>query len=878
MSLRIRRVALTNFRKFRDPFVIDGLTDGLNVIIEPNETGKSTLLEAMRAALFIRHNTANRLARSYAPHGEAVAPQIEVGFEAKGQDWQVTKRFLKSASVEVRGPNGRAQGEEAEAQLQALLGARRDTSQAGDATAHGALGLLWVGQAQALEVTAPGEIVRDTVRGTLEAEVGTIMGGAAYRRVRPRIETQFAEYWTNTGRPTGRQTSARETHDAARLAATDAATRLAALEQTFSDLEAARARLKVLDRDIADTTDAELRKSLVAQLDIARSAAQLLETRRAEQGRLADRARGLEDLAMRVAASRKAVADTGTALRKARASRSGLAEELTSASQQAQTARERLATARASRRVAQEALASASARVVARRRWLEIAEARRRYAELLTLENECEAARTLGGTVLTSAVLKALEEKERAVDKARAALEAGATRIEFVGDVSGLTVDGAGAEPGSRTLSRETRIRLGDAELIVRPPVGTQNAEAALANATEDLTTALAEHGVTSVAGARARNQAARDAIANLRTLEAQITGITPASVLLGIEAGAAPLKLFIGGLDESAEGEGSDDPTNDVENLGIAVSEADTEHAKAEGVDEAASERLRVLEARNAPLMVLETGAERDVVNAEAQLAVMEGNPAVGNLADALQEARQFEAAALVRLQDAERAATAHDVTVIGGKIGVLDKRFEVARTQRNDLEKVIAGLEARVEAEGGKGQADRAAAASEEADAAAANLVRVTQEAETLKLLRDTLEGARAEASRTFVGPVARRARRHIERLLPGCDLSFGDDLGLNSISRGGLSEGCGDLSKGTQEQLAVLTRLAFADMLLEQGAPVSLILDDPLVYSDDTRLDLMTEVLTEAATRMQVILLTCRDRAFRHLGHRITLPTAR
>jgi len=185
MSLKIRRIALTNFRKFRDPFVLDGLTDGLNVIIEPNETGKSTLLEAMRAAFFIRHNTANRLARSYAPHGEAVAPQIEIGFEARGDEWQVNKRFLKGASVEVRGPNGRAQGEDAEAQLQALLGARRDTSQAGDAAAHGALGLLWVGQAQALEVTAPGDIVRDSVRATLEAEVGTIMPDSYVRCCAP---------------------------------------------------------------------------------------------------------------------------------------------------------------------------------------------------------------------------------------------------------------------------------------------------------------------------------------------------------------------------------------------------------------------------------------------------------------------------------------------------------------------------------------------------------------------------------------------------------------------------------------------------------------------------------------------------------------------
>lgn len=60
----------------------------------------------------------------------------------------------------------------------------------------------------------------------------------------------------------------------------------------------------------------------------------------------------------------------------------------------------------------------------------------------------------------------------------------------------------------------------------------------------------------------------------------------------------------------------------------------------------------------------------------------------------------------------------------------------------------------------------------------------------------------------------------------------------------------------------------------MLIEQGRPVSLILDDPLVYADDARLDLMVEILSEAAKRMQVILLTCRDRAFRHVkANRLT-----
>ena len=734
-----------------------------------------------------------------------------------------------------------------------------------------------LGQAQALEVTAPGEIVRDSVRATLEAEVGTIMGGAAYQRVRPRIDSQFAEYWTNSGRPTGRQTAARDEHDTAQRAASEAATRLAALEQGFSDLEAARARLKVLDRDLADTSDAEQRRALVGQLEVARSAAQLLSTRRAEQGRLVDRVRAFEDLASRLATASKAVVDTATALSKARDSRSGLVGELVAAQERATTARELLTRARDTRRTAHAALDAARIRAAERERRGAIGEARRRYAELVALEAEYEAARQLATAVIPTAVIKALEERERAVDKARAAVDAGATRIEFAGDVGGLTINGVAAERGDRMLSRETRIRLGDAELIIRPPVGLQGAETALANATDDLNAALAEHGVESVTAARARNEAARDAVANLRTLEARIAGITPAVTLLDIEAGASALKFFIAGLREGAEGEGSGEEP-DVEALTIALREADIALAKAEGVDAVASQQLREVEARNAPLMVQEAGAERDAFNAEAQLAILEAKPEVASLDDALRDARQQEAAALVNLQDAERAATAHDVVTIERQIGLLDKRVEVARAQRTDLEKVIAGLEARIEAEGGKGLADRAAVAREEADAAATNLARVTQEAETLKLLRDMLESARAETSRTFVGPVARRARRHIERLLPGANPGFGDDLGLASIARGGLGESCGDLSRGTQEQLAVLTRLAFANMLLEQGMPVSLILDDPLVYSDDTRLDLMTEILTEAATRMQVILLTCRDRAFRHLGNRISLTGGR
>ena len=134
--------------------------------------------------------------------------------------------------------------------------------------------------------------------------------------------------------------------------------------------------------------------------------------------------------------------------------------------------------------------------------------------------------------------------------------------------------------------------------------------------------------------------------------------------------------------------------------------------------------------------------------------------------------------------------------------------------------------------------------------------------------ELLRKTLRDVGDEASRTFLGPVTRRAARYIERILPGGNPEFNEEMSLTGIMRDGTAEASGDLSRGTQEQLAVLTRLAFADLLLEKGAPVSLILDDPLVYSDDGRFEAMTDILTEAASRMQVILFTCRAKAFRHV----------
>lgn len=50
--MKLRSLALNQFKKFTSPIRLDGIDDGLNVVVGPNEMGKSTLLDALRAALF----------------------------------------------------------------------------------------------------------------------------------------------------------------------------------------------------------------------------------------------------------------------------------------------------------------------------------------------------------------------------------------------------------------------------------------------------------------------------------------------------------------------------------------------------------------------------------------------------------------------------------------------------------------------------------------------------------------------------------------------------------------------------------------------------------------------------------------------------------
>ena len=87
--------------------------------------------------------------------------------------------------------------------------------------------------------------------------------------------------------------------------------------------------------------------------------------------------------------------------------------------------------------------------------------------------------------------------------------------------------------------------------------------------------------------------------------------------------------------------------------------------------------------------------------------------------------------------------------------------------------------------------------------------------------------------------------------------------------TIMRDGQEEEVQRLSGGMREQLSILTRLAFSRLLAREGNPAPVVLDDALVYSDDDRIERMFDALHRQARDQQILVFSCRQRAFQRLG---------
>ncbi len=85
----VRSLEVQNFRIIRQAHLTFGR--GLNVLFGPNDLGKSSLLDALRAAFLLPFTS--KEGEEYIPWGNSDKPRVVVRFEASGTLWQITKEF-----------------------------------------------------------------------------------------------------------------------------------------------------------------------------------------------------------------------------------------------------------------------------------------------------------------------------------------------------------------------------------------------------------------------------------------------------------------------------------------------------------------------------------------------------------------------------------------------------------------------------------------------------------------------------------------------------------------------------------------------------------------------------------------------------------------
>lgn len=865
--MKLRRIELANVRRFAGRRAsLGGIGDGITVLCEANEFGKSTFFDALHALFFEKHRSMKAPVRSLQPHSGG-GPEVTVEVDLPEGRFTLSKRWLQRPQAQVTDAAGRliAQADEAEAWIDRLLG--------GDLA--GPSGILWVRQGLlGLEPEGTGtEDRRERERGltarrdllsSVAGEIDMMTGGRRMDAVLDRVGQDLARLSTATGRPKAGGEWARATDEAAARAAEEAQLRPRA-ERLSGDL-ALRAEVQ---RKLARLTDPQAADARVAGLRQAETLHQaaLAHRSRLEQAEaalhlatlnaqtVAVEAARLEALANRVDLARAAfvTADARAAATRARAEDLGIRDHEATGALDAATAVTRDLRTRLGR--ATKAIAARAAKVQA-------VELRRRLDRTSDLQAALETDRARRARIaITAKTLDLAERAQVAVDLARARAEAQAVTIEvFPQGATQATVGGRPLPEGPHPVLAQMTLELPGFGSLRIDPGQTSGATAA------DIGTAM-------LALDRALSACAAETLALARQSWAEAQGLDGAIAqtrALLVELAPDGLEALRTGL-ARAEAEVADAPHDSEEPGGLtaALTAAEQTEAEARAAARAAHDLFTAASEARAVAEADRRTAERHLAEAQAEagdlVALMTQIATLRDRAPALESARAQAAQALAGLQAAAPDLATAEAGLVRAR-SVVDQARQAEATAREDLARLNATISALAD-EGIEERLAELAGARAEAEARA---VRYETEVRALARLRRALEDARTQARDSYFGPVLRELQPLLHILHPGAVLSI-DDTSLlpAALTRNGQAETLDILSGGTREQVAILTRLAFARLFAAAGRPVPVILDDALVHSDDDRIEAMFTALHRTARDQQILVLTCRQRAFAALG---------
>jgi len=871
--MKISALRLFNVKRFAGRGVsIEGIGDGVNVLCAANEFGKSTSFEALHALFFQPHSGTPGDVQRLRPYSGG-NPLIEADISTADSRFRITKQYYGGRSARVTDlETGRlvAQADEAENFIASLI--RGGTA--------GPAGLLWVRQGiTGIERRSKSEEdgekqVRLGLLESVQGEVEAVTGGRRMAEIMAAAREALSELVTSTGKPRtgGRYAAAIEERD-----------RLGAEEQRLSsDVTALRAALDTRTTAVRRLTEldraedrVERRKAIEtaqAAFDTTKAHSEKLKTAEAELKLVRERWNSAErDLkAFRTALeNEKVLREKLLVAERHRGDAVGKRREAVEAIEKA---REDVEAAEAEEQDTRDLLARLDAALKAREASERLAELNEQLAEAETARRALEEGEAqLSLLKIPPDAIDELHALEVDIGKLRAVEEAARPSlvIDYKTDAVGVvTMDGTPLIDGEeRTYDGQAQLTVpgfGMITLRSNRPVRSDNH---LEQAEAKRRTLLASMGVDNLSMARTRQVRAQQMDADLRELRGRLSLLAP--------EGLPKLREKVAADSDSASTEVLELEQEPVQ-VRAALAEAEERRKKARQV-------LREAEP-------LQARADQAFVAAETALASLMADRAQVMAILGPEEARgEREQALSNTLDDLDRTlveADAHAKRLGAAAVDLesLEATLKRARSieeatdrEVSTLRETIAGLNAEIRARSDEAVEEKWRETAEALSAAMARAQAFEKEVAVLQRLVTGLETARSDARELYLKPVMVELAPLLRLLFDDVAITFDDKTLLpQTILRNGQEEDVDRLSGGMREQLSVLTRLAFARLLARDGRPAPVILDDALVYSDDDRIEKMFDALHRQSRDQQIIVFSCRQRAFQKLGGNILQMT--
>lgn len=869
--MKLRQLELGNVRRFAGQTARLGpFGDGLTTITAENEAGKSTFFDALHALFFVPYGSSSQEIKGLQPYSGG-AVRIAAVVDIDGKIYQIEKSFLLQKSARVialeSGQVIKQQGD-AEAWIEDNI----------NGTGKGPAGLLWVRQGAAhidpegKDKDASNIAARRDLMSSVRGQIDAVTGGRRMDRIVERCRAELDALATKTLKAkAGSAWKALEDKIAELLEQKERLqTDVRLLSQALAVKRQAKSRLYIL----RDPSTHEARE---AQLTLA---AQSLEMAQQHERIVTDAERALR----LIVAEKDRLIQQSKEISERQARRSTLLKQAEQQARQVSDLRAAQGVSQGALQKAQEAIAQKEA---ARRSLVQALSAARKTEKSFTewqrlravfdirqslvepQQNLRAAQESLECTKVTQSDLDHLVDLGRRISVAHEQRRVQFARFSVQPSLPVL-VECAGAplEPGEeRLIDRALTLDLpGFGAIKLAPAPGAGQSIEDPSDLVAQQRDAMQLLSVQTVQEARVEFYARQSAEHSQAVAIAEIRGLVPD----GIAALEAEWRALCEAL-----GHGTKDSPPVLESPGSGQLAAREIEEKIARVDDG-------LEHARSDAQALQSTAMRcanDFAEASGVLSHLEKEVASSQkpqnedavfaaLQASCDETNGKEARALQALEQLRRGAP--DLEGARASHERLLSAQQADSDEINRLERELARVNGAIETQSEAAVEEKLAEVIEQLAKARDRAKRYELQAQALSLLIAHLAQARTEAQETYFEPIRRELRPLLAQLHTGVEFELDPEKMLVSkIVRNGVEDDVAVLSGGAYEQIAILTRLAFAKLFAKQGRQVPLILDDALVHTDDERISTMFNMLSQAAKDQQIIVLSCRTKAFSDLG---------